>query len=116
VEALGDMCRLWSLTHPSFPRDGLLHFSDVCRRLAHDAVEALGIKEGWAHMTTTRKASTGARDKITVLLPHDLVRRARLRAAELSVASMHASGYQVHFQDVVKMALEEYLSKRKGAK
>jgi hypothetical protein len=46
-------------------------------------------------MTPTKAAPAEPRDKITILLPHDLVRRARLRAAELSVASMADTGLQV---------------------
>jgi hypothetical protein len=47
AELFGDMCNLlWYLTHPGFPRDGFHHTSDVCRRLAFDALNVLGIKEG----------------------------------------------------------------------
>ena len=66
-------------------------------------------------MTPTKKAPAEALDKVTIRLPHELVRRARMRAAELSVASMGATGYQVHFQEVVRLALEDFL-KRKGGK
>lgn len=44
-------------------------------------------------------------DKVTIRLPHDLVRRAKIRAAEI----------EVNFQDVVRLALEDYL-KRKGGR
>jgi hypothetical protein len=67
--------------------------------------------------TPTKPAPAEPRDKITILLPHDLVRRARMRAAELSVDSMAGAGSQVYFQDVVKLALEAYLIKgRKGGR
>ena len=64
-------------------------------------------------MTPMKPQPAEPRDKVTILLPHDLVRRARMRAAELSVASMAATGSQVHFQDVVKLALEAYLLAKK---
>jgi hypothetical protein len=68
-------------------------------------------------MTPTKQEPSEPRDKVTILLPHDLVRRARMRAAELSVASMADTGSQVHFQDVVRLALEAYLVKsRKGGR
>jgi hypothetical protein len=67
-------------------------------------------------MTPAKKEPSEPRDKVTILLPHDLVRRARMRAAELSVASMADTGSQVYFQDVVKMALEAYLKSRKGGR
>src|SRR3984893_9999713 len=66
-------------------------------------------QEGAARVTPTKPEHAQPRDKVTILLPHDLVLRARMRAADLSVASMADTGSQVHFQDVVKLALEAYL-------
>ena len=64
--------------------------------------------------TPIKKAPTVVTVKVTIELPSDLIRRARRRAAAMSVDSMEKTGTQVHLTDVLKYALEAYLGPKGG--